>query len=164
MQEYNRFLSKVKRVIIPIPDFKFFHRASQDGDVDTKFVGRNNISSLLENWLRVPQNSKDQHKNKTADCTGSYLITGYRGMGKTSFVGKVIDKLEKEQENKWYIYNSKPSSKLLLSVWCMLPIVLLPSAYYILNHFSATSEYTLPCTLIISTVGSFFKCLRSFVI
>lgn len=149
MQEYNRFLSKVKRVIIPIPDFKFFHRASQDGDVDTKFVGRNNISSLLENWLRVPQNSKDQHKNKTADCTGSYLITGYRGMGKTSFVGKVIDKLEKEQENKWYIYNSKPSSKLLLSVWCMLPIVLLPSAYYILNHFSATSEYTLPCTLII---------------
>lgn len=149
MQDYNRYLSKVKRVIIPIPDFKFFHRASQDGDVDTKFVGRNNISSLLENWLRVPQNSKDQHKNKTADCTGSYLITGYRGMGKTSFVGKVIDKLEKEQQNKWYIYNSKPSSKLLLSVWCMLPIVLLPSAYYILNHFSATSEYTLPCTLII---------------
>lgn len=134
MQNYNRFLSKVKRVIIPIPDFKFFHRASQDGDVDAKFVGRNNISSLLENWLRVPKNDEDHLKNKTADCTGSYLITGYRGMGKTSFVGKVIDKLEKEQEDEWYTKQAKPFSKFKLAVICMSPIALLPISYIISGY------------------------------
>lgn len=149
MQDYNRYLSKVKRVIIPIPDFKFFHRASQDGDVDTKFVGRNNISSLLENWLRVPQNNKDHQKNKTEDCTGSYLITGYRGMGKTSFVGKVIDKLEKEQEDEWYNNKSRPFSKFRLAVRCMSPIVLLPLIYFILKMFPETSVYTIQYTLIL---------------
>lgn len=123
MQQYNKFLSKVKRIIIPLPDFNFFHRASQDGDVDDKFVGRNNISAILENWLRVPHTENNDRNNKTADCTGSYLITGYRGMGKTSFVGKVIDKLDKEQESDWYKKLNSSNSKIKLAFKCMSPVL-----------------------------------------
>lgn len=126
MRDYNQFLSKVKRVIIPLPDFNFFHRASQDGDVDDKFVGRNNISALLENWLRVPYDRTKHMKNSTADCTGSYLITGYRGMGKTSFVGKVINKLEKEQETIWNKRSCSPFRKFWLAVICMSPLLVVP--------------------------------------
>lgn len=135
MNDYYRFLSKVKRVIIPLPDFRFFHRASQAGDVDDKFVGRNNISAILENWLRVPHSEDDDRGNKTADCTGSYLITGYRGMGKTSFVGKVIDKLEKEQETDWYRRWNSSNGKNILAMSCMSPLLGIPVCYYLLNHF-----------------------------
>ena len=143
MQQYNKFLSKVKRIIIPLPDFNFFHRASQDGDVDDKFVGRNNISAILENWLRVPHTTNDDRNNKTADCTGSYLITGYRGMGKTSFVGKVIDKLDKEQSSKWYMRWGSSNSKMRLAFMCMSPILTLYLVYYILQIFNIIQVNTL---------------------
>lgn len=133
MQQYNKFLSKVKRIIIPLPDFNFFHRASQDGDVDDKFVGRNNISAILENWLRVPHTENNDRNNKTADCTGSYLITGYRGMGKTSFVGKVIDKLDKEQESDWYRQWTSSSSKMMLALICMSPLFTVLGGYYLIH-------------------------------
>lgn len=82
------YSSKVKRIYIPVPGFKFFHRPSEENDMDSSFIGRDRIAERLSNWLR------DKDGNKT----GAYLITGYRGMGKTSFVGKVINDLIKEQD------------------------------------------------------------------
>lgn len=82
--------SKVRRIYIPLPGFKFFHRPSEVDDVDSQFVGRQRILALLKNWLQ----------DKNGNSTGSYLITGYRGMGKTSFVSKAIDELIKDQKQK----------------------------------------------------------------
>lgn len=87
---YNDLYSKVRRIYIPLPDFKFFHRPSGLNDVDSHFVGRERIILILKKWL----------DNKNKNHTGSYLITGYRGMGKTSFVGKVIDEMVEEQSAK----------------------------------------------------------------
>lgn len=87
---YDDLYSKVRRIYISLPDFKFFHRPSKINDVDSHFVGRERIIALLKNWL----------DDKNGNHTGSYLITGYRGMGKTSFVGKVIDEMvEKQRAN-----------------------------------------------------------------
>lgn len=88
--DFDFYSSKIKRIFIPLPGFKFFHRPSEENDIDPSFIGRDRISEKLANWLR------DDNGNKT----GAYLITGFRGMGKTSFVGKVIDDLKKKQKNK----------------------------------------------------------------
>ena len=88
--KFDIYSSKVKRVNIPIPGFKFFHKASSEEEVDPKFIGREQISDKLYSWL------KDDPKG------GSYLVTGFRGMGKSSFVGRVLNQLT--QRTKPYEY------------------------------------------------------------
>lgn len=87
---FDIYSSKVKRVNIPIPRFVFFHKASSEEEVDPKFIGREQISDKLYSWL------KDDPKG------GSYLVTGFRGMGKSSFVGRVLNQLT--QRTKPYEY------------------------------------------------------------
>lgn len=87
---FDIYSSKVKRVNIPIPRFIFFHKASSEEEVDPKFIGREQISDKLYSWL------KDDPKG------GSYLVTGFRGMGKSSFVGRVLNQLT--QRTKPYEY------------------------------------------------------------
>lgn len=75
---FDKYSSKIPRIYIPLPNYKFYHKASDERRVDSKFIGRKHLSKKLRNWL--------QEGN-----SGSYLITGYRGMGKSSFVGKVLN-------------------------------------------------------------------------
>lgn len=79
---FNIYTSKVKRVNIPLPAFQYFHRASSEEKVDEKFIGRERSSKRLYAWL-----------TDEATQSGSYLVTGYRGMGKSSFVGRVLFEL-----------------------------------------------------------------------
>lgn len=85
---FDRFSSKIRRIYIPLPGFRYFHRPSEVDDVDPHFIGREQISQQLRNWLSDTENNG----------TGAYLITGYRGMGKTSFVSKVIDSIINPQD------------------------------------------------------------------
>ena len=55
---------------------------SDEKGIDSKFIGREHISERLKAWLK-----------DSKDYTGSYLVTGYRGMGKSSFVGKVLNEV-----------------------------------------------------------------------
>ena len=89
--KFDIYSSKVKRVNIPIPGFTFFHKASSEEEVDPKFIGREQISDKLYSWL------KDDPKG------GSYLVTGFRGMGKSSFVGRVLNMLVRRTTMKEYI-------------------------------------------------------------
>jgi Cdc6-like AAA superfamily ATPase len=80
----------IKDVYIELPDYQFNHSPLYNGTsaMDEKaFLGRKKITNRLLNILR-----NSGHKN-----SGSYLITGYRGMGKTSLVKKVISDYKKEQ-------------------------------------------------------------------
>ena len=89
--KFDIYSSKVKRVNIPIPEFKFFHKASSEEKVDSKFIGREQISDKLYSWL------------KDDSTGGSYLVTGFRGMGKSSFVGRVLNQLSKRITGYAYI-------------------------------------------------------------
>lgn len=93
MKQYSRYSSKVKRVNIPIPSFEYVHKSwisKQLGNSSPGFlIGRDHIIEKLKAWLT---------KEKTDG--GSYLITGYRGMGKTSFVDRVLYELVGET-NLW---------------------------------------------------------------
>ena len=88
--KFDIYSSKVKRVNIPIPGFTFFHKASSEEEVDPKFIGREQISDKLYSWL------KDDPKG------GSYLVTGFRGMGKSSFVGRVLNQLIQRTKPREY--------------------------------------------------------------
>ncbi len=89
---FDIFSSKIKRINIPIPGYKFFHKVSDESGIDSKFIGRENICEKLKNWL-IGNHKKRFSFIRDKDYTGSYLVTGYRGMGKSSFVGKVLNEI-----------------------------------------------------------------------
>lgn len=73
---------------IGLPNFKFRHAT----DEFTGFVGRTKIQARLKALL------SGSGENKS---TGAYLITGSRGVGKTSFVNKVKSEIEQEHNYKF---------------------------------------------------------------
>lgn len=118
-----------------MPDFHFFHRASDAGSVDEKFVGRDRIIAILKNWLTTAPGSDGN------DFTGAYLVTGYRGMGKTSFVGKVIDELGKQQKVRWQLFpNRRRNNKLWAALICMLPLLIALPLIVVWSYFRETLD------------------------
>lgn len=73
------YSSSIKHILIPLPGFKNYHQTGTESIEDKNFIGRDTIIAKLKSWLC---------NDRT--YTGAYLITGYRGMGKSSFVGKVL--------------------------------------------------------------------------
>ena len=77
-----RFSSAKRYLKIYIPGFAFKHDDNNEGK--DKFVGREIQLRKLYTWLTSDSKS------------GSYLITGYRGMGKSLLVKRVIDMITRE--------------------------------------------------------------------
>ncbi len=77
-----KFASSKKYLKIHVPDFAFKHDDNNVGKY--KFVGRELQIRRLFTWLTSDSKS------------GSYLITGYRGMGKSLLVKRVIDMITRE--------------------------------------------------------------------
>ncbi|MDW7692035.1 tetratricopeptide repeat protein [Flammeovirgaceae bacterium SG7u.111] len=74
--------SKIKNILIELPGFRYFHSPSAVGKVDDRFIGREAIIKKLRSILL------------NADTkSGAYLVAGFRGMGKTSFVNHVLDSI-----------------------------------------------------------------------
>lgn len=80
-------------MIIPLYGFKSYHHACNREDDIKGFIGRTSIIAKLASWLKDTKASK---------YTGAYLITGYRGMGKSTFVYKAIKRLIEENEHEIY--------------------------------------------------------------
>lgn len=76
------YSSRIKRIFIELNDYSFYHRPSDILKQDKRFIGRKKIRKKLETLLT---------NNETK--SGAYLITGYRGMGKTSVVNKVLSEI-----------------------------------------------------------------------
>lgn len=106
--KFDIYSSKVKRVNIPIPAFKFFHKASSEEEVDPKFIGREQISDKLYSWL------------KEDPAGGSYLVTGFRGMGKSSFVGHVLNKLVRRTTMIEYIAGVAFFLSVIIDILCVI--------------------------------------------
>lgn len=101
---FGRYSSKTKRVNIPVPSFEFANKKFGNklfeksknilpdlGSLDKEnrysgyLIGRDRITEKLHSWLKSEKNDR-----------GSFLITGYRGMGKTCFTNKVLYGLTRE--------------------------------------------------------------------
>ena len=79
----ERYYSHLRSVVIPLYGFKHFHYANNNESDTEDFIGRSSIVDKLSAWLT------DTNKK---NYSGAYLVTGYRGMGKSSFVYEAIKK------------------------------------------------------------------------
>jgi hypothetical protein len=77
--ETNFYPSKIKKIAIELQDYLFFHSPYQPGNPDQRFVGRAQPIRQLRTMLM-----------QTKSISGTYLVTGSRGSGKTSFVNIVL--------------------------------------------------------------------------
>lgn len=123
----SRYDSKMHNIIIPLMGFKGFHHASNHESKDDfeDFIGRESILDKLYAWL------EDREAKKSKKYSGAYLITGFRGMGKSSFVYKAILDIKKKAKKHRFttchyvpisinVGNDLLTSKELLYIICKL--------------------------------------------
>ncbi len=134
--KFDYLKSKIQELHIPLPNFKYFHKPSSEEDVFENYIGREEISEQLEEWL-------------TSGDSGSYLVTGYRGMGKSSFVGKVLNKIARK---------SKKNRKIqLFTVCCTVFITSIVLSFFaICNNIILFRGYTFGCP---NTLNEFLRSL-----
>ncbi|MBF0540101.1 MAG: ATP-binding protein [Nitrospirae bacterium] len=100
----SEYSSKIKNIFIELHDYSFFHSPSGSTHRDDRFIGRTRIIERLRNIL-----------SNTNIKSGSYLITGYRGMGKSSFVSEAISELKcSRNPSNIYLYYRKTILVLIL--------------------------------------------------
>ncbi|HNR19445.1 MAG TPA: ATP-binding protein [Bacteroidia bacterium] len=75
----------IKDIWLGLPDYKYYHQPIKDATEDDTWVGREIITEKLKSYIL---DGKKQG--------GAYLITGYRGMGKTSFVQRAIEDVKRD--------------------------------------------------------------------
>lgn len=79
----------IKDIYIELPKYEYHHHPIGDDNLEKeRFVGR---ESIHESFLSVLLNGAQN---------GAYLVTGYRGMGKTSFVKRILNEYKKEASHK----------------------------------------------------------------
>jgi len=139
--DFDVLKSKIQDLHIPLPNFKkFFHKPSSEDEVFENFIGREDISEQLEKWL-------------VDGDSGSYLVTGYRGMGKSSFVGKVLNKITIPKSSK---------KALKFDVCCILLVLIyfLLAFYYCCIHGLSRQLFPSWClwfpTVVIMIIVIFF--------
>lgn len=135
----SKYDSKMHDITIPLMGFNGFHHAgnSEFRKDFEGFIGRESIVDKLRSWLEDndPDNDIEDNEDRTKPYSrkysGAYLITGFRGMGKSAFVHKTIREIKKAaQENKenscYYVPisinvgNDLLTSKELLYIICKL--------------------------------------------
>lgn len=92
---FFRHSSNNDRINIRMENFNFFHRpmTGEEGEKeDSKYITPVNAFHQLYNWIRHNQAS-----------SGTYLVTGYRGAGKSSFVGMLVRKLREDKSGIDYM-------------------------------------------------------------
>lgn len=87
LNRYREFFSQPKSIKIYVPNNDSYKNDITDDD---DFVGRTTLMNKLYDWLTDDKYGK-----------GSYLVTGYRGMGKTSMVKRVLNRITREMKPEW---------------------------------------------------------------
>ena len=121
---------RVKRILLELPNYGYYHSVigNDDDDINDRFVGRKAIINRIKSFIY-----------ETSKNTGAYLVTGFRGMGKTSVVNKAISGL-----------NAKPRFTNYFYLWlALLPLTI----YYIHGINIIRSIIESPWRLLISIVS-----------
>ena len=141
------FYSKIKDIYIEIHNYTFYHNPDEGSVENARFIGRKRQVERLEMMLT-------QSESKS----GAYLITGYRGMGKTSLVNQTLAHIKRAQSGlpsfgrflRWYgilafisIFVISPFGNDYVIAVC-LSILLLISLWLINNMHPERKDYKLP--------------------
>lgn len=103
------YYSKIKDIFLELPGFSYYHSPSGRFTDNPKMVGREKIKKKLYGILT---NSETK--------SGSYIITGFRGIGKTSLINSVINQL-------------RPRTSLFLHAWVIL--ITWGAVHYVKGNF-----------------------------
>jgi hypothetical protein len=79
--------SRIKKVYIQLHDYTYYHGPSDEYNEDKRLIGRTKVMAKIRALI---ENSEI--------ASGAYLVTGYRGAGKTSIVNKVIGDISHSQK------------------------------------------------------------------
>ncbi|MCX6304965.1 MAG: ATP-binding protein [Bacteroidetes bacterium] len=98
MADFTKFLShnyssKIKKVYIELHRYSYFHGPSEIDNIDSRFIGREKLIKRLQALL-----------TNSGSKSGAYLVTGQRGVGKSSFVSKTIDEISSAHK-PFYIFS-----------------------------------------------------------
>lgn len=77
--QLSKYSAKIKDVYIELKNYKFFHSPYYGDAINNRFIGREKVKNQIISILKY-----------TDTKSGSYLITGFRGMGKTSLIREAI--------------------------------------------------------------------------
>ncbi|MCX6249434.1 MAG: P-loop NTPase fold protein [Bacteroidetes bacterium] len=77
------YSSRIKKIVIQLHDYQYYHGPFKEFHGDSRFIGRKKILEKLKSLL-----------TNSEFTSGVYLLTGYRGSGKTSLVNKVISEID----------------------------------------------------------------------
>lgn len=88
----NNISSPIQTIYLELPDYEFFHSPSGFQKDDNTFIGRKGLRERLKHLI-----------TDGATRSGAYLVTGFRGMGKTSLVRKVLRDSKKKNTNITHI-------------------------------------------------------------
>lgn len=160
----SKYDSKMHDITIPLMGFNGFHHAGNKDNFDN-FIGRESILDKLKAWL-VDGNKRDNY-------SGAYLITGFRGMGKSAFVHKAIkDIKDNPKYNKDYyvpisinVGNDMLTSKELLYIICKLLSVKFDESTRWNNHHNfriIQSKLYLLIARFLMFISALFFFLRTF--
>lgn len=100
--------SRIKKIVIQLHNYSLFHGPSEIFNLDDRFVGRTELIAKLSTVLT-------RNKNKS----GAYLVTGYRGMGKSSFVSQTISKISSCQNS---VHDTERFIRVIIGIMLMLTI------------------------------------------
>lgn len=78
----ERFSARLKNLYIELHDYAYFHSPSELGDIDPRFTGRTEVLDRLKSLFTDYQTP-----------SGAYLVTGYRGAGKSSLVARALSEI-----------------------------------------------------------------------
>ncbi len=134
------YAAKIKDVYLELDNFKFFHSPFGRDQPDERFIGRR---SALNRIKMILKNSDTK--------SGAYLITGFRGMGKTSIVRKAIYDLNKEYREEKSRRHRK-YQHVLLFFENIIYLILGWKAYPYL--YNAESTFALSISIVISIILS----------
>lgn len=105
------YSSELKPIIIPLHNFKHYHNGDSAEKLDDSYIGRRTIIGKLKSWITDEDT-----------LVGTYLVTGYRGMGKSSFVNRVLEEI---QASRSFVHRAWFTSiKLLLIIFTIVLCVL----------------------------------------
>ncbi|HKK80450.1 MAG TPA: hypothetical protein VJ933_12520, partial [Phaeodactylibacter sp.] len=86
---FQAYSAKIKEVYVELRDYTFFHSPYSKTLGDARFIGRNKVKERIKSILRYSQTR-----------SGTYLVTGCRGMGKTSVVRQAVAEHNEDQTEK----------------------------------------------------------------
>ena len=111
-QFHEEYSSRIKKIYIQLHDYQYYHSPYEESHGDKRFIGRERILDKLKSLF---SNAEYQ--------TGAYLITGYRGSGKTSLVNKAISDLENKHK---FLYGNPIGYILILFGYCIFSFFIIP--------------------------------------